>query len=292
MVWRVNALASLSAIVTTMSPSRGVEGLQPASASERMKFFSTHRDHHAPQALVRALQALAQRGHLSTILSYVGQPNQFLGTAGGVSGGSDIPLNEPGSEELFESAMSLCVAIGTTQEGVAALLEGGFLQRVCGLQVFRNPPPASEEMLPFGQDGITAREEALRLFDSRLTPTLRALRCVSTVSPSAVVLEGCVDFLRLNHASFTYILRLRIPTLHGLELAESALALMATVAAASPIASSSASRQKLARLSTHQFANGAAGAAGEVSTTIWESCLREAGDSLTGDVSSLLHILG
>jgi hypothetical protein len=115
---------------------------------------------------IQALQALSVRGHLSAIMACVGTSD--------VS--ADPNLNEPGSQELFECAASLCVSLAATREGGLLLLDNGFIARVCALPFFRTPPPSVEEISPFGSNGVALRDEALRLMDARLIPVLRVLR--------------------------------------------------------------------------------------------------------------------
>ena len=115
---------------------------------------------------IQALQALSVRGHLSAIMACVGTSEASC----------DPNLNEPGSQELFECAASLCVSVAGTREGGLLLLENGFIARVCALPFFRTPPPSVEEISPFGSNGVALREEALRLMDARLIPVLRVLR--------------------------------------------------------------------------------------------------------------------
>ena len=115
---------------------------------------------------LQALHALSQRGHISSIMESIGSTNLS----------ADHNLTDPGSQELFESAVTFCVAMANTKEGGSILLENGFLARVCALKFFRNPPPSAEEISPFGKNGAALREEALRLMESRLSPVLRVLR--------------------------------------------------------------------------------------------------------------------
>jgi hypothetical protein len=250
------------------------------------KYASRFRDLHASPVLGKTLQTLLQRGHLLGILSYVGPAYLYTADAAAV-GGFDPSLKEPGSQELFESAVALCVALATSQEGVAALLDGEFIQRVCALQFLRNPPPAVEELLPFGKEGAVVREEAVRLFDARLSPTLRVLRCMASLAPSSTVLEGAAEFLRLNHASVTYLLRLRVQTLRGLAMVESVLSLMAAVAAAPPVSASAVARQKQARFGSNTPTSSA-----DVGTVIWDSVLEEKGDAFTADICTIVKLLG
>lgn len=118
---------------------------------------------------LQALQALSKRGHISSIMGCIGplDPNDP---------NADPNLSEPGSQELFEGAVALCVSLATTREGGVILLENGFLSRVCALQFFRTPPPSAEEISPFGKNGIDLREEAVQLMESRLSPILRVMR--------------------------------------------------------------------------------------------------------------------
>lgn len=95
---------------------------------------------------------------------------------GSTNSSADPNFSDPGSQELFESAVSFCAAMANTKEGGAILLENGFLARVCSLKFFRTPPPSAEEISPFGKNGTSLREEALKLMESRLSPVLRVLR--------------------------------------------------------------------------------------------------------------------
>lgn len=119
---------------------------------------------------LQAIQALSLRGHLSSIMGCIGLPENDSSIR------SDPNLNEPGTQELFESAVSLCISLAATRAGAALLLENGFLPRVCALQFFRVPPPSLEEISSFGDSGMALREEALRLMEARLAPVLRVLR--------------------------------------------------------------------------------------------------------------------
>lgn len=60
---------------------------------------------------------------------------------------NDPNLNEPGSQELFESSASLCVPLACSKEGSLLLLEHSFFARICALQFFRTPPPSIEVFL-------------------------------------------------------------------------------------------------------------------------------------------------
>jgi hypothetical protein len=115
---------------------------------------------------LQALKALSIRGHISSI----------MGSIGTTDPSSDPNLSDPGSQELFESAATLCVSLANTREGGLLLLENGYLQRVCALQFFRTAPPSIEEISPFGSNGAALREEALRLMEGRLSPVLKVLR--------------------------------------------------------------------------------------------------------------------
>jgi len=61
---------------------------------------------------------------------------------------------------------------------------------------------------------------------------LRLLRTLAATSPTRNVLEVCAEFLRRNHASVTYLLRLKHKSLYGLALLEALMAIVAFVAAA------------------------------------------------------------
>lgn len=100
----------------------------------------------------------------------------------------DPNLSEPGSQELFESSVSLCVSLATTREGGALLLENGFLARVCSSQFFRTPPPSAEEISPFGDNGVALRDEAIRLMEARLAPVLRVMRYVHVITAHLLIL--------------------------------------------------------------------------------------------------------
>ena len=122
---------------------------------------------------LQALQALSQRGHISSIMGCIGPLDSNDSRA-------DPNMTEPGSQELFEGAVALCVSLATTREGGLLLLGNGFLTRVCALQFFRTPPPSAEEIAPFGQNGIALRDEAVQLMEARLAPVMRVFRYLHT----------------------------------------------------------------------------------------------------------------
>lgn len=79
---------------------------------------------------MQVLQVLVQRGHLNAILNAVG-------SAGSYSAG---PAEEH-NEALFMSALSLCVQVAASVEGVEALLHCHILARLQSLNCFVTPPP-------------------------------------------------------------------------------------------------------------------------------------------------------
>lgn len=115
---------------------------------------------------LQALKALSIRGHISSIMGCIGTTDPS----------SDPNLSDPGSQELFESAATLCVSLANTREGGLLLLENGYLPRICALPFFRTAPPSVEEISPFGSDGAALREDALRLMEGRLSPVLKVMR--------------------------------------------------------------------------------------------------------------------
>ena len=76
------------------------------------------------------------------------------------------------------------------------------------------------------------REEMGGVIESRLAPVLRAVRCLCSAVPTYDVLHGTAMFLHSNQRTVTYLLRLRLQTVNGLELTEGLVALLVAVAAA------------------------------------------------------------
>ena len=268
-LWRVSALAALTGVLTALSPARA-DGGDAASPGH---------------GYVTVLKTLVLRGHLAAILEYVG-PADRASTSGSHT-----------EEELFTAATSLCVALASTREGCVALLDGRFMPRVGALPYFRYPPPSPEEILPFGPDGAAMRDEACATLVSRLAPVLRALRCLCSTLPAADALAGTAAFLLANQRTVTYLLRLRMQTLRGLELTEGVLALLVAVAAAPCVdADALAGANKQARLSLLHGGAPAVPAAGPrpPAQPLWDSALGPsgAGDGFTNDVCALLRLLG
>ena len=121
---------------------------------------------------LHALHTLSQRGHISSIMGCIGPIDPIC--SNDLTGGPN--RSEPGSQEQFESAVSVCVSLATTREGGLLLLENGFLSRVNALQFFRTPPPSVEEINPFGENGVALRDEAVQVMEARLAPVLRVMR--------------------------------------------------------------------------------------------------------------------
>lgn len=160
--------------------------------------------------------------------------------------------------------------------------------------------------MPFGPDGSAMREEACAVLVARLTPVLRALRCLCSTFPSADVLAGTAAFLQANQRTVTYLLRLRLQTLRGLELTEGLLALFVAVAA-SPAAREGlvlgvvAKQARLSLLHANASTPAFAAAGGPFlrqdqasALPLWDTVLGPSGigDGFTADVCALLRLLG
>lgn len=228
---RLSALSTLQATLSVLGPAKSSDLCHLSAGQSAGRFKHVLGSH----AFLQALRVLVERGYLQQMLSIVGPVTGVragLGSGGAASaaavGGEADGLDEMDERELFITTASLCIQISCAAEGVDALIHhGSLLQRLLSLPDFLHPPPGRDDIVPAATQAPCSED-----WEDSFLVVLRLLRTIAATCPTRFVLEACAEFLRRNHASVSYLLRLKHKNLYGMALLEAVLAVIAFVAAA------------------------------------------------------------
>lgn len=307
LIWRISAIAALTAMLASLAPSSdpGVNGSDSADNG----YAQT-----SPSAgYLIALQTIASKGSLMQLVALgmggddhthsAGEHNALVTVAHGALAGEEYArrADEERNEGLFESVCALCVQVAASREGVEELTRCGVIRRLCGLNHLHAPLSDVQSDLESSLRATPSERAQIASqlrFETQFLSVLRVLQAMASTSPTRIVLEGCLQFMRSHHATVTYFLRVRSHSLGGLSVTRAVVALLATAAAApeSTVQLPQPSADPFGQTPTkkQRGADGSAEkpSAGSSSAMPFESVLGHYADSFTADVCKLLQIIG
>jgi len=115
------------------------------------------------------------------------------------------------------------VQVARTANGVDALITCGIMNRISNLPHLNDTVGI---LNPAIQDNGDAIQKYEMFLESKFMPILSILRAMIITTSSSLVIHGSAMYILHNHLLFSYLLRLKLKSLRGLQITEAALSFL------------------------------------------------------------------
>ena len=210
-IWRLAALSLMTMIMNICSDETTKNTIMLLGDINSDQQYNAAFDTHT--TIVNDLQ---RTGSLSLILDSVGPVHSPIS-----DGVFDFYDNR--DEDIFQNTLAFCVQMARTANGVDALITCGIMNRISNLPHLNDTVGI---LNPAIQDNGDAIQKYEMFLTSKFMPILSILRAMIITTSSSLVIHGSAMYILHNHLLFSYLLRLKLKSLRGLQITEAALSFL------------------------------------------------------------------
>jgi hypothetical protein len=126
-------------------------------------------------------------------------------------------------EDILQNTLAFCVQVASTVNGVDALITCGIMSRI-------NNFPHLNDSVGILNPAVENISDVIKIFETfletKFMPVLSILKAMIITSSSSQVIYGAAMYILHNHLVFSYLLRLKLKSLRGLEMTEAAVSFL------------------------------------------------------------------
>jgi hypothetical protein len=218
-IWRLTALSLMTMLLNIFSDDNSHTN-NKGSALMLLGDINNNQQYNAGFDIhTTIVDDLQRMGYLSLILDSIGPIHSPI--SDGV-----FDFYENMDEDIFQNTLAFCVQVASTPNGVDALMTCGIMNRISN---FPHLNDTVGILNPALQDNGDAIQKYEMLLESKFMPILSILRAMIITTSSSQVIHGSAMYILHNHLLFSYLLRLKLKSLRGLQMTEAALSFLILV---------------------------------------------------------------
>ena len=218
-IWRLTSLSLMTMLLNIFSDDNS-DTKNKGSALVLLGDINGNQQYNAGSDIhTTIIDDLQRMGYLSLILDAIGPIHSPIS-----DGVFDFYANM--DEDIFQNTLAFCVQVASTANGVDALMTCGIMNRI------NNFPHLNDTvgiLNPALQDNGEAIQKYEMLLETKFMPIISILRAMIITTSSSQVIHGSAMYILHNHLLFSYLLRLKLKSLRGLQMTEAALSFLILV---------------------------------------------------------------